>query len=294
MMEMRIAVHGRLRSGNKDDRLIHILRQVSAAFPAVAICSGLNQALLEAGEEFNLPVINQHQLRTGNYTMLVSIGGDGTILEAARMVGNSGIPILGINNGRLGFLSSTPHEDTAAALNRLTQGDFIIEQRSLVQVSTSVNLFGKDNFSLNEITVHKSAKSSMIVVHAYLDGAFLNTYWADGLIISTPTGSTGYSLSAGGPILTPNSQSLIITPIAPHNLNVRPLVIPDNQHITLSVEGTAQDHLISLDSISCPLKPALTLDISKADFSVGLVRFHPEDYFNTLRSKLMWGIDRRN
>lgn len=293
-MGMRIAVHGRLRSGKEMDRLLQILGEIESEFIEVAICHALGRTLRDADRLNGKLVISRDGLRSGGYDMLVSIGGDGTILEAARMVGRSGIPILGINNGRLGFLSSTPHEDTIAALQRIAKGDFIVEQRSVVQVNTSEGLFGEDNFALNEITVHKSTRSSMIVVHSYLDGDFLNTYWADGLIISTPTGSTGYSLSTGGPIVSPASQSFIITPIAPHNLNVRPLVIPDTHRITLKVDGHAQDHLISLDSVSHALRPEMTLEITKADFSIGLVRFHKEDYFNTLRSKLMWGIDRRN
>lgn len=228
------------------------------------------------------------------FDMLVSIGGDGTILEAARMVGRSGIPVLGINNGRLGFLSSIPHEETLQALQRIATGDFFVEQRSLVQLTADDSFELNGDFALNEITVHKSARSSMIVVHAYLDGSFLNTYWADGLIVSTPTGSTGYSLSAGGPIVSPTSRSLVVTPIAPHNLNVRPLVLPDHHRITLHVEEEGVGHLISLDSQSRLLRSHSALHVQTADFTVGLVRFSKDDFFNTLRTKLMWGIDKRN
>lgn len=291
---MRIAVHGRLRYAKDMDRLLGILDRLDGRFGKVTLCPALATALDRKERLKDRPVADSDRLPTGSFDMLVSIGGDGTILESARMVGCSGIPILGINNGRLGFLSSTPLEETEHALERVQKGDFFVEQRSLIELRSEDGPFGEDNFALNELTVHKSNRSSMIVIHAYLDGAFLNTYWADGLIIATPTGSTGYSLSAGGPIVAPTSQSLIVSPIAPHNLNVRPLVLPDSHCITLEVEGRASDHLVSLDSVSRPLRPGSKLDICKAGFSVGLVRFSAEDYFNTLRSKLMWGIDRRN
>ncbi|MCF8256767.1 MAG: NAD kinase [Flavobacteriales bacterium] len=291
---MRIAVHGRLRYAKDMDRLLGVLGQLEGLFTEVTLCPGLATALERKDRLQGRTVAPDDRLTAGSYDMLVSIGGDGTILEAARMVRDSGIPILGINNGRLGFLSSTPLEETEQALARVIAGEYVVEQRSLIELRSVDNPFEDRNFALNELTVHKSNRSSMIVIHAYIDGAFLNTYWADGLIISTPTGSTGYSLSAGGPIVAPTSQSIIISPIAPHNLNVRPLVVPDGHCITLEVEGRASDHLVSLDSVSHTLRPGTRLEICKANFSVGLVRFSAEDYFNTLRSKLMWGIDRRN
>lgn len=291
---MRIAVHGRLRFAKDMDRLLTILNQLESRFDSVTLCPALATALEKKHELGNRAVSGLEKLSAASFDMLVSIGGDGTILEAARMVGKSGIPILGINNGRLGFLSSTPLEETNHAIDKVLAGESFVEQRSLIELRSEDNLFGQENFALNELTVHKSNRSSMIVIHAYLDGSFLNTYWADGLIIATPTGSTGYSLSAGGPIVTPSSQSIIVSPIAPHNLNVRPLILPDSHSLTLEVEGRASDHLVSLDSVSRPLKPGAKLEVGKASFSVGLVRFSPEDYFDTLRNKLMWGIDRRN
>ncbi len=291
---MRIAVHGRLRYAKDMDRLLGILDELDQQFGAVTLCPALASALERKDRLHGRPVADADRLTPGSFDMLVSIGGDGTILESARMVGDSGIPILGINNGRLGFLSSTPLEDTELAISRILSGAYFVEQRSLVELLSDDNPFPEGSFALNELTVHKSNRTSMIVIHAYLDGAFLNTYWADGLIISTPTGSTGYSLSAGGPIVAPTSESLIISPIAPHNLNVRPLVIPDRHSITLEVEGRTADHLVSLDSVSKPLRPGTKLEVRKARFSVGLVRFTSEDYFDTLRNKLMWGIDRRN
>lgn len=291
---MRIAVHGRLRYAKDMDRLLGILDQLDLHFGQVTLCPALALALDKKGRLEGRPVAPTDRLSSHSFDMLVSIGGDGTILESARMVRTAGIPILGINNGRLGFLSSTPLEDTGQALVRLSEGAFFVEQRSLLELRSEENPFGDDNFALNELTVHKSNRSSMIVIHAYVDGSFLNTYWADGLIVASPTGSTGYSLSAGGPIVAPTSHSMIISPIAPHNLNVRPLVLPDSHSITLEVEGRTSDHLVALDSISRPLRPGSKLEIRKADETVGLVRFTADDYFNTLRNKLMWGIDRRN
>lgn len=239
-------------------------------------------------------LIDHQKFDKGEFDVLISIGGDGTILESVRKVGSSGIPILGVNAGRLGFLASTPFEEFGQALERLGNGDFQVDQRTLVKAETDCDLFGNDNYALNEVSVHKNATSSMLVVNAYLDDFFLNTYWADGLIISTPTGSTGYSLSTGGPIVAPGTSNFIITPIAPHNLNVRPLVISDDRKITLRVGRSDPNFMVSLDSQSKVIGSDVEIRVSKAGFEVGLVRFGPNDYFDTLRGKLMWGHDRRN
>jgi NAD+ kinase len=291
---MRIAVHGRLRYVRDMDRLIGILERVESAFEGVKLSHELATALDRKGKLGSRNVLPSDGSDIASVDMLVSIGGDGTILESARMVGASGVPVLGINNGRLGFLSSTPQEELDVAIEQLQKGDFTVEQRSLLEMNCENNPFGERRFALNELTVHKSNRTSMIVIHAYLDDVFLNTYWADGLIVSTPTGSTGYSLSAGGPIVSPAAQSIVISPIAPHNLNVRPLVLPDSHKVSLEVEGRASDHLVSLDSVSHQLKQGMRLDLQRADFTVGLVRFKDSDYFQTLRNKLMWGIDSRN
>jgi len=291
---MRLLVHGRLRHAKDMDRLLTILARVEETFDKVTVSPALASALDRKGRLGTREVLSPALEGISGHDMMVSIGGDGTILESARMVGDSGVPILGINNGRMGFLSSTPHEDADSAIERLRNGDFTVEQRSLLELRCENNPFGERNFALNELTVHKSNRTSMIVIHAYLDGEFLNTYWADGLIVSTPTGSTGYSLSAGGPIVSPTSRCIVISPIAPHNLNVRPLVLPDNHVVRLEVEGRASDHLVSLDSVSHPIRQGMRLEVSRAGFTVGLVRFTGTDYFQTLRDKLMWGIDSRN
>jgi len=287
---MRVAVHGRLRSGADQERFRGVLSNILKKFGSVSFSDELMAAMPHLGADA-LPL---SELRGGQFDMLISVGGDGTILESVRKVGASGTPILGVNIGRLGFLASTPSENCNAAFDSILQNRFMVDERTLVQAETQTRPFGTDNFALNEVSVHKSATSSMLVVHAYLDDFFLNTYWADGLIVSTPTGSTGYSLSAGGPIVVPSTNNLVLTPIAPHNLNVRPLVISSNRRITLKVEATEPNFLISLDSQSKVVETNVEIAITQASFKVGLVRFGDQDYFETLRNKLMWGIDRRN
>ncbi len=287
---MRIAVHGRLRFDTDRPKLESVLNVLNKKFESVSY----TQSLAEVGGVQADRILGNDKFQQGQFDALVCIGGDGTILESVRKVGRSGIPILGVNAGRLGFLASTPFEELDQALEKLVTGNFQIDRRTLVQAETDGNLFGEDNFALNEVSVHKNSTSSMIVVNAYLDDFFLNTYWADGLIISTPTGSTGYSLSAGGPIIAPGTSNFIVTPIAPHNLNVRPLVIGDDRIITLRIGEADPDFMMSLDSQSVIVGPETEIRISKADFEVGLVRFGANDYFDTLRGKLMWGHDRRN
>lgn len=287
---MRVAVHGRLRYEKDRPRLISVLETLNKCFDEVYYSDSLAQ--LEGVESSK--IISDNKFSAKEFDVLVSVGGDGTILESVRKVGQSGIPILGVNTGRLGFLSSTPFEELEQAFLNVKDGGFQVDYRTLVQAETEDNLFGDENYALNEVSVHKSATSSMVVVNAYLDDFFLNTYWADGLIISTPTGSTGYSLSTGGPIVAPGTNNFIITPIAPHNLNVRPLVISDARKITLKIVDADPNFMISLDSQSKVVKSDVEIHVSKANFQVGLVRFGPNDYFDTLRGKLMWGIDSRN
>jgi len=225
---------------------------------------------------------------------LISIGGDGTFLETIRFVRDSNIPVIGINTGRLGFLSSISKESINEAIKAISEKKYTLDQRTLLTLETSQNLFGDLNYALNELTIVKKDSSSMITIHSYLDNAFLNSYWADGLIVSTPTGSTAYSLSCGGPILTPESENFIITPIAPHNLNVRPIVLPDKHTISLKVEGRSNQFLISLDSRSETISSSTELIVKKADFKINLIRLHDHDFLPTLRNKLMWGLDKRN
>ncbi len=229
-----------------------------------------------------------------NVDILLSIGGDGTFLESVTFVRDSGIPIAGINSGRLGFLSNIARNEIESAIKTILSKSYSFEERELIQLSAPEGLFGNCNFALNEITVSKKDSSAMIIVHAYLNGQFLNTYWADGLIISTPTGSTAYSLSVGGPIVVPDARNFIITPLAPHNLTVRPLVVPNNQELTLKIEGRSENFLISLDRRYETIPPGIELKIKKTKFNIKLIKHDDRTFFSTLREKLMWGLDKRN
>lgn len=226
--------------------------------------------------------------------ILISIGGDGTILEAITIVKDSQIPILGINTGRLGFLANVAKKDINMAIQDLIAKRFELDKRALIELKMNGNNFDGFPYGLNEFTVSDKESNSMVTVHTYINGKLLNSYWADGLIISTPTGSTGYSLSCGGPIVMPGSLNFIITPIAPHNLNVRPFVIPDNNEIMIRVEGRSNSFLLSLDSRTETFNGELELVLKKAPFHVNLVQTASQDFANTLRNKLLWGLDRRN
>lgn len=230
----------------------------------------------------------------GNVDYLISIGGDGTLLESATIVADSDIPILGINTGRLGFLSSVKDTDIELAIKELSEGKYTLDKRTLLSLETEQNLFGETNFALNELTIHKKDSSSMITVHTYMNDEFLNTYWADGLIVATPTGSTGYSLSCGGPIISPGSENFIITPIAPHNLNIRPFVVSDDCVLRLKVEGRGENFLTTLDSRSVTIDEGAELIVKKSPFQINLIRLSNESFLSTLRNKLMWGADKRN
>lgn len=231
-----------------------------------------------------------------SFDLLLSIGGDGTILRAATLVRKSGIPILGINAGRLGFLASVQKENIEAFLQLVIDKKYTISKRTLLSLGISPR--NKDiqdiNFAMNEISVSRKDTTSMITIETYLNGEFLNSYWADGLIIATPTGSTGYSLSCGGPILTPDVKSLVITPIAPHNLNARPLVIPDKTEIRLKVSGREEHYLVSLDSRITSIGKESILTIKKTPFQINMVEIPEETFLKTLRNKLLWGEDKRN
>ena len=226
--------------------------------------------------------------------LLISIGGDGTFLDSTLMLKGSDIPIMGINTGRLGFLARVSSEDIKESVDYWLDGNFKIEERSLLEVCTEQGLFGKKNYALNEVTIHKNDNASMIIIHTYVNGEFLNSYWADGLIISTPTGSTAYSLSVGGPIVAPGSHNFIISPVAPHNLNVRPVVISDDSEITLRIEGRTDRSLVSLDSRVQRIDSSIEIKIRKASYLVKLIQLPTQTFFKTLRHKLNWGLDKRN
>jgi NAD+ kinase len=239
---------------------------------------------------------NSHTELDSSFDMMISIGGDGTILRAATLVRDSGIPILGINAGRLGFLAMVQKDSIATFLKFVINKEYTISPRTLLSVKSEPKNPDIEiiNFAMNEVSVSRKDTTSMITIETYLDGEFLNSYWADGLIIATPTGSTGYSMSCGGPILTPNVKSLVITPIAPHNLNARPLVIPDKTEIRLKVSGREEQYLVSLDSRIASVKNESVLTIKKTPFKINMVEIPGETFLKTLRNKLLWGEDKRN
>lgn len=232
----------------------------------------------------------------GDVDILVSIGGDGTILRAATLVRNSGIPILGINAGRLGFLATVQKENIDELMQFVIDKNYIVSPRALISLESSPNIpeIENLNFAMNEISVSRKDTTSMITIETYLNDEYLNSYWADGLIISTPTGSTGYSLSCGGPILTPDVESFVITPIAPHNLNARPLVIPDHMEIKLKVSGREEQYLVSLDSRIASIDNDTVLTLKKTPFKINMVELPGKTFLKTLRTKLLWGEDKRN
>ncbi|MES2410899.1 MAG: NAD kinase [Bacteroidota bacterium] len=232
-----------------------------------------------------------HADLNSSFDILISIGGDGTILRAATFVGDSGIPILGVNAGRLGFLAKVQKENIELFLQIVLEKKYTISERTLLSMDCP-NL--DISFAMNEIAISRKATTSMITIETFLNGEYLNSYWADGLIISTPTGSTGYSLSCGGPILTPEVKGLVITPIAPHNLNARPLVIPDDTEIKLKVSGREEEYLVSLDSRLTSVSNNSELTIKKTPFTIKMVEIPEETFLKTLRAKLLWGEDKRN
>ena len=225
---------------------------------------------------------------------LFSIGGDGTLLDTVFIVKDTNIPVVGINTGRLGFLASISKDDIENAIESLGKGHYALDPRTLLRLESNLPIFNQENIALNEFTIHKKETSSMITIHMYLNGEYLNSYWADGIMISTPTGSTGYNLSCGGPIIVPQSESFVITPIAPHNLTVRPIVVSDKNVISLEVEGRSQHFMATLDSRSATIDSSYQLAVRKEDYQINLVRLNSENFLHTLRKKLNWGLDPRN
>jgi NAD+ kinase len=251
---------------------------------------------LENNIRFNksISTFNSYETLKNKANFLFSIGGDGTLLKAVTYVRDSDIPILGINTGRLGFISSISADQIDEAITDVLKENYKINERTILELSTSNNLFKDKNFALNEVAVSKKDTSSMIRIDAYVDDEFLNTYWADGLVVSTPTGSTGYSLSCGGPIIMPGTNNIIITPNAPHNLNVRPIVIDGNSVVKLKVEDREQLALVSLDSRSRAFDAETELIIKKAGFKIKLIQPQNNSFISTIRHKLMWGLDKRS
>lgn len=237
---------------------------------------------------------NRENVNISDFTCLVSVGGDGTLLDTATLIRDSNVPIIGINAGRLGFISSASIDEFEGVLKTLENQTFRFEERALLQIQTERNLFGDLNFALNEVTLHKKDTAAMVKIEVMLDDEFLNTYWADGLIVSTPTGSTAYSLSCGGPIVIPGSANMVVTPIAPHNLSIRPVVISHNSHLRMKITGRSENFLLALDSRTEVIYPGEEILVTRAPFTIRLIQPEGHTFVNTMRHKLGWGLDKRN
>ena len=237
---------------------------------------------------------NYQDLMLSDVDVMISLGGDGTLLDTVTLIRDSNIPVIGINFGRLGFLASINKDDISSAINSLINKEYTLDKRVQLCIESELNLFGNENFALNDVTIHKRDTSAMMIVHAYLNGDFLNSYWADGLIVATPTGSTAYSLSCGGPIMFPGSGNMVVTPISPHNLNVRPIVLSDTKVLSFEIEGRSSKYLLTCDSRTEVIDTSIKIKVKKADFGINLIRLNNENYLSTLRNKLLWGIDTRN
>ncbi|WP_345947855.1 MULTISPECIES: NAD kinase [unclassified Mucilaginibacter] len=291
---MRIAVYGR----QFNDTVLPFIQQVFDVLAQhkveVYLYQQLHAALQGKINNLTCVILESEQPLNGVVDVVITLGGDGTLLDMVTQIRDSGIPVIGINFGRLGFLASVNKNDIAAAIYAVVNREFTLDSRELICLCSDAEIFGKHNFALNDITIHKRDDSAMITMHAYLDGEFLNTYWGDGIIISTATGSTAYSLSCGGPIIYPQSDTIVVTPVSPHNLNVRPIVLPDTCSLTFEVETRSANYLISCDSRTAVIDSSMKFDIRKAGFSVNLIRLNNESYLATLRNKLLWGLDARN
>jgi NAD+ kinase len=290
---LHIAVYGKQIQEPSEIFVEHLLRQLQRFKAKIALFDGLAQfshlvpdAQLFADHASLIPL---------KPDFLICMGGDGTILDSVSIIRDSRIPVLGINLGRLGFLANTAKEDISQAIEDLVSGQYDLSVRGLIRLRVSAGQSEiTQPFALNEVAVSRKDTTAMITIHAYINDVFLNTYWADGLIVSTPTGSTGYSLSCGGPIIMPDSESFVITPIAPHNLNVRPFVIPNHYKIRLKVESRESEFLASADSRIYKLPCSTELVLDQEDFKMIMVQTYRQDFAATLRKKLMWGLDRRN
>ena len=293
---MKVAIYGQTYQENAIDYVRELLDELEGVAAEVAIEKSFCELLFQEKEENNFKTFTISEGLDSSFDMLVSFGGDGTILRAITYIGKLDIPIVGVNTGRLGFLSTFKKEDVRQVIREFVAGAYTIVERSLVAVQTAEDIpeFRAMNFALNEVTVSRKDTTSMITVETYLNNEYLTSYWADGLIVATPTGSTGYSLSCGGPLITPTAKSLVITPIAPHNLNARPLVISDDTEIRLKVTGREENHLVSLDSRIASLENGKEIIIKKADFNIKMIEYTSQSFLNTIRNKLLWGEDRRN
>lgn len=291
---MKIGIHGKEFKRESAPVVLKVLEILTQAGAELFISSRFEVFLKnQAFKRFSWTTYEPGE-NLQNLSSFISIGGDGTLLESVTHIGIAQVPILGINTGRLGFLATINRDNIEYALSKVIEGDYRLDKRTILKVQTEKPVFGNLNFGLNDFTVVKKDTSSMITVHTFIDGEFLNTYWADGIIVATPTGSTGYSLSCGGPLIFPRSGNFVITPVSPHTLTVRPIVVSDSSEISFQVEGRSKKFLVSLDSRIATVDHSVKLKVKKGDFTVNLIQLEGHHYFKTLREKLNWGLDIRN
>jgi NAD+ kinase len=292
---MKVAIYSRGLDPDQEVQLLTLLEELRRYH--IKAC--LHKSLVGPHSAVNMlprdfTVFSRHDELNSSIDCIISLGGDGTMLDTATLVRNKKIPIMGINFGRLGFLAGMGKDELTIAVEALAQGRYVIDKRTLLHLNANIPLFGETPFALNEFAIHKRDISPMIKIHTYLNGEFLNSYWADGIIVSTPTGSTGYNLSCNGPILFPDSASFVITPVAPHNLNVRPIVIPDSNIISFEVEGRTDEFICTMDSRREIVENDIQLAVKKEDFEILLIVLNENSFLTTLREKLTWGFDKRN
>ena len=293
---MKVAIYSRGFDMDQRQSLNALLLELHKHDVAICIFHDLLQKFelcAPVGKEAYIPFTSAYDLPE-NIDCLISLGGDGTVLDAVTLVGDSNIPILGINYGRLGFLASISKDELSLMVDALMNRTYVIEKRALIHLDANIPVFGTTPYGLNEFVLHKRDTSPMIKIHTYLNGEFLNSYWADGIIVSTPTGSTGYNMSCNGPILFPDSASFVITPVAPHNLNVRSIVVPNTSVISFEIEGRTEELICALDARKEIVPKTIELALKQELFSVSFIRLNENSYLTTLRTKLTWGLDKRN
>lgn len=292
---MKIAIYSRGIENNQHTDIELLLKELSANhIEPVFFQDFFNQfySAINIGDKYS--TFNSYEDLDSSIDCIISLGGDGTLLDTVTLVRDKGTPVLGINYGRMGFLASLGKEELHMAIMALVNRTYVTDKRTLIHLDAEVSLFGKVPYALNEFSLHKKDDSPMIKIHTYLNGEFLNTYWADGLIVATPTGSTGYSLSCNGPVVFPDNESFIITPVSPHNLNIRPIVVPDTNIISFEVEGRTDGFLCTLDSRRELVHKEIQLAVKKEKFGINLIRLNENNFLQTLRNKLSWGLDKRN
>lgn len=293
---MKVAIYGQAFQ-EEDKRCVEeLLEELEKLDTHIFVEENFNSLISGITSNHIKGTFNQSKGLDSTFDMFVSFGGDGTMLRAVTYIKDYGIPIVGVNTGRLGFLSTFKKENVRKLVTEFVGGYYTIEERTLVEVdlNSDVDAFNGLNFALNEVTVSRKDTTSMITVETWLNDEYLTSYWSDGLIVSTPTGSTGYSLSCGGPVIAPSAKSLVLTPIAPHNLNARPLVISDDTEIRLKVSGREKTHLVSLDSRIADIPNGKEIRVKKSDVTIKMIEYTSESFLKTLRNKLLWGEDKRN